>query len=541
MSSNCKPKGFRSDIHRLLLAAEAGQKADVKAYSSGHLGPRSLNQTQPKREKMSSFWRTSQSHDETPNPLTLQQAKALISVKKKEIKESSMPSAEPDVSGSRQVQAADHSPHTERREELSLPKIVDCSSNSLPVQLLDSSQKTSSSDPKRKHTFCVSSSDQEGLNSKGQLQTKQHFGRQVLANHDLWAGINVVEMHERKLQKELKKLSAQSWPSRDRLVVFSDVFDDVCEGSPVFGRILREIKTDYDLYVNHLMASQSPLPETSENASFILGSGKVREMKLEDAEKEVCRLEEEARRALEENKRVRNELQNVPAIKGPEDCYMKNISLSELPDTAVGCSDSIQIKRLQVLNTWREIQQLEEELEEKLVSTSTTTATERRIKDLKSEIMRLIASNDRLKTTNKDLEKKINMVLDREKASKAIRRELPQPRPGYQASEPDGCSSSLVGFQLDLGIPAMTQCCNQLDVCYDTCGTSKYDCDSKFRSCLHGICSDLNKSLGFVNRVQACETMADTLFNTVWTLGCRSYMNSQRAACFCEGEERDEL
>ncbi|KAK7902195.1 hypothetical protein WMY93_018964 [Mugilogobius chulae] len=48
--------------------------------------------------------------------------------------------------------------------------------------------------------------------------------------------------------------------------------------------------------------------------------------------------------------------------------------------------------------------------------------------------------------------------------------------------EPNGCSSSLVGFQLDLGIPAMTQCCNQLDSCYDTCGTSKYDCDSSFRT-----------------------------------------------------------
>lgn len=46
----------------------------------------------------------------------------------------------------------------------------------------------------------------------------------------------------------------------------------------------------------------------SENASFILGSGKVREMKLEDAEKEVCRLEEEARRALEENKRYFGDL-----------------------------------------------------------------------------------------------------------------------------------------------------------------------------------------------------------------------------------------
>lgn len=39
----------------------------------------------------------------------------------------------------------------------------------------------------------------------------------------------------------------------------------------------------------------------------------------------------------------------------------------------------------------------------------------------------------------------------------------------------------------------------------------------------------------------ACETVADTLFNTVWTLGCRPYMNSQRAACYCEGEEKDEL
>nr|XP_046258568.1 group XIIB secretory phospholipase A2-like protein isoform X2 [Scatophagus argus] len=119
--------------------------------------------------------------------------------------------------------------------------------------------------------------------------------------------------------------------------------------------------------------------------------------------------------------------------------------------------------------------------------------------------------------------------------------ESPQPRPGYQLSEPNGCSSSLVGFQLDLGIPAMTKCCNQLDTCYETCGSNKHDCDSKFRLCLHGICSDLNKSLGFVTKVQACESIADTLYNTVWTLGCRPYMNSQRAACFCEGEERDEL
>lgn len=55
---------------------------------------------------------------------------------------------------------------------------------------------------------------------------------------------------------------------------------------------------------------------------------------------------------------------------------------------------------------------------------------------------------------------------------------------------------------MDMGIPAMTKCCNQLDVCYDTCGSNKYRCDSKFRWCLHSICSDLKKSLGFVSKVE---------------------------------------
>lgn len=117
----------------------------------------------------------------------------------------------------------------------------------------------------------------------------------------------------------------------------------------------------------------------------------------------------------------------------------------------------------------------------------------------------------------------------------------PQPRPGYQMPEPDGCSTTLLGFQFDVGVPAMTKCCNQLDICYDTCGSNKYRCDTKFRWCLHSICGDLKKSLGLVAKVQACETFADTMYNTVWTLGCRPFMNSQRAACYCEGEEKDEL
>ncbi|XP_069609432.1 group XIIB secretory phospholipase A2-like protein isoform X2 [Ranitomeya imitator] len=117
----------------------------------------------------------------------------------------------------------------------------------------------------------------------------------------------------------------------------------------------------------------------------------------------------------------------------------------------------------------------------------------------------------------------------------------PLPRPEYKPPEPNGCSSYFLGLKLDMGIPAMTKCCNQLDICYDTCGANKYRCDAKFRWCLHSICSDLKKSLGFVSKVEACESMADTVFNTVWTLGCRPFMNSQRSSCICNEEEREEL
>uniref|UniRef100_A0A3Q1F044 Translin-associated factor X-interacting protein 1 N-terminal domain-containing protein n=1 Tax=Acanthochromis polyacanthus TaxID=80966 RepID=A0A3Q1F044_9TELE len=299
MSNSCKPnsQNYGSDIHSLLLAAEAGQKDDILCYSSGHLGPRSLDQ--PHRETKQFFWR---SIEETPLALQQELIKMLPGVKKREKKQplSEVTAVESGSLRSRQYQAAECSSHADRKEDIKVPEILYPS----PVQLRACSQKKSSSesDPERNHHFCLSHSDKEGLNNKDQLEMKQQ--KQVLAKPDLWPGIDVAEKHERKLQKELSKLSAQSRPSRERLAVFSDVFDDVCEGSPVFGRILREIKTEYDLYVNHLMAFHSSPDNMLLNTSLKdLGKGKLSKMEFNEAENEVCRLEEEARRAQDENKR----------------------------------------------------------------------------------------------------------------------------------------------------------------------------------------------------------------------------------------------
>lgn len=121
----------------------------------------------------------------------------------------------------------------------------------------------------------------------------------------------------------------------------------------------------------------------------------------------------------------------------------------------------------------------------------------------------------------------------------------PVPQPDYKPSLPNGCASSLVGMHMlegyDMGIPAMTKCCNQLDMCYDSCGSSKNVCDARFRICLSSICTDLRKTLGFISKIDACESGAEILYRTVTSFGCKPFMDSQRASCFCPEEEREEL
>uniref|UniRef100_A0A8C3TNR4 Phospholipase A2 group XIIA n=1 Tax=Catharus ustulatus TaxID=91951 RepID=A0A8C3TNR4_CATUS len=95
--------------------------------------------------------------------------------------------------------------------------------------------------------------------------------------------------------------------------------------------------------------------------------------------------------------------------------------------------------------------------------------------------------------------------------------------------------------QFDIGIPSMTRCCNHHDRCYDTCGNKKNDCDEQFQTCLSKICRDVQKTLGISESVQACESTVQLLFDAVIHLGCKPYLDSQRAACMCRYEDKTDL
>ncbi|XP_072293127.1 uncharacterized protein [Eucyclogobius newberryi] len=407
-SSKQKPGPFGSDIHRLLQAAEAGHKADVLTYSSGHLGPRSLVLNQPREETKQLFWTTSEKPRPSPKPLTPRKKQT-----QNKMKEYLAGVTEEFTSLTlEQELASDHSSFDAvPGEETCLNNLLPCMRKPLPrirpkSAALKKSEKVSKprGKPFRSDT---------GPSKKEQTKNCQDLVKSV------WTGMNAADAHEKKLETELQKLSWRRWPCRDRLSVFSDVFGDVCESSTVFGRILREIKNDYDLYANDMMSSLENMP--SQRSLKRPGSAPTPD--LEDKASEVHVLEQQAREALEENKRLKAELQTVLENTRQEDKRPNELSEWD-GESADGCDTAVQSKRRQVSRVWAETRALEEELQHKLVSTDITTAIGKGIRALKTEMVKLMVSNNQLEITNKDLEDKINSILQQEKMSKAIKQRL---------------------------------------------------------------------------------------------------------------------
>uniref|UniRef100_A0A336M9P2 CSON014068 protein n=1 Tax=Culicoides sonorensis TaxID=179676 RepID=A0A336M9P2_CULSO len=98
----------------------------------------------------------------------------------------------------------------------------------------------------------------------------------------------------------------------------------------------------------------------------------------------------------------------------------------------------------------------------------------------------------------------------------------------------DGCGS--LGLKIDteyLPSKAMEDCCNEHDVCYDTCNSDKELCDLDFKRCLYKYCDAYEKSVAGGVMVKGCKAAAKMLFAGTLTLGCKSYLDSQERACYC--------
>lgn len=98
----------------------------------------------------------------------------------------------------------------------------------------------------------------------------------------------------------------------------------------------------------------------------------------------------------------------------------------------------------------------------------------------------------------------------------------------------DGCGSLGMRINTDY-LPAveMEQCCNAHDICYETCNSDKELCDLDFKRCLYKYCDNSEKSIVNDLVTKGCKGAAKMLFTGTLTLGCKSYLDSQKRSCYC--------
>ncbi|XP_063047136.1 uncharacterized protein C6orf118-like [Engraulis encrasicolus] len=294
-----------------------------------------------------------------------------------------------------------------------------------------------------------------GLTRGDQLRTLRALERSVVQRQDLaersgMSGNKMADAHHKKLEQELQKLSvhSHSGPSKERLRVISDVFTDVCDRSPAFGKFLREIKAEYDTYIEATLRHFQPVFQDVAEISGVLcgemGSCFVGEGELEEAEKEVSELVEEARRVLEENNRVRQEYQlaqescpdttednasplgeqEVGVLGEQQQPQPEEERAEEVKEEEEEEDVSTLPRRKLVWSVWREVQMLEKDIKENMVSTTTTSATEKYIRDAKTEILHLLTGNEHLKNSNKDMEGILDKSLNGVVLDDTMRKEI---------------------------------------------------------------------------------------------------------------------
>ncbi|XP_006638867.3 uncharacterized protein C6orf118 isoform X1 [Lepisosteus oculatus] len=424
----------------LLQGLEKAHKADILAYSSGHLNHDNLCKL-PVQKANGPIWESSKTPDlkKTLSPRRLKTSEASVRRMKDALMDFTVKTAS--VADRWRAQ-------TPRSEEPCLSAAASASHLQVdskdklrgsldPAELLLVKPPGMRSDGTRSaqnpDCYQLTQSHHAGLTKKEQFRLMQELEKVVLKKQDMkerhvLSGHKAAEHLARKLDRELKKLSSTDGPSYSHLKVFSDIFSDVCNGSQVFGELLKEIKMEYDFYLNSLLESQPalqlmPLVEEIQRTQ----SQFVMTQDVELATEEVLRLGETAKRALEENEQLRNELQievSKPGSLDEKEIHKDNVQTMKHKEITLCTLDHIQHMRYQVWAAWEEVRELEREIKEKMVSTITTGTTERCIRDSKAEVMKLLTSNEHLQQATKDLENGTSKVLGRMKVPDEVQKDL---------------------------------------------------------------------------------------------------------------------
>ncbi|XP_041107604.1 uncharacterized protein C6orf118-like [Polyodon spathula] len=501
---------LNKSLRELLDALGKAHRADILAYSSGHLNHNKLQKLLVRKSNMPK-WESSQQKES--GPLQKRISKAIVKKMTDAWADFTIntslitdhPSAESSLFRYTYPQESVKSPITpigkDRKDNSSRRRHRESLKEVEPTDLLLLKPQPVRYD--KHNTVCtpdqyrVTQSYISGLTRKDQFNMLLDFERGILRTQDMQdmdskSGYHVVKRHEEKLVQELMKISSASWPSFTCLQVFRDIFNDICNESRVFGGILTQIKTEYELYLESILDNQSAVQHESLQTQ-LRGMEKkaVITQEVEGARQEVLRQQEIARKALEENEQLRNMLQfelskpgtleeegkqnhmccifnttnnyyNNPIIthtikykdfetpKLSSCCPERSNLCSEVCKkhmTALGTREEhmatnaelVQSKRRRILAVWDEIQELEKDIKYTMIPIVITSTTEKCIRDSKAEVTKIQTFTESIQQATKDLENGISRLLNRKDVSKEIQDRLCDSPPPPQTKHRVGC------------------------------------------------------------------------------------------------------
>ncbi|XP_057596251.1 uncharacterized protein C6orf118 homolog [Hippopotamus amphibius kiboko] len=294
------------------------------------------------------------------------------------------------------------SPERPKREELRWPEM-----KVLKYKEVKSSRECVMSPPGRDE-FQYISSHLAGVTKADKYRKFLSFQKQVLAKQDLlksdFTGSRAALCHEKKLKQELQKICVCDPQEFNRLQVFGEVFEDICNSSLIFGDILKEIKDEYELYMLLLLKTQ-PTEQYKTLLTHLEGleRRRVKTADVDQAREELRALVAAIKAALDRNDKLRSELELermlLQSAKNRSESPEKNVMKEE----HLTLIEKVEKKRCEVLKKWDEIQALEREIKTTLVHTGILHITENKIKSLETETIKL-------DTANKILRKKIQFI-----------------------------------------------------------------------------------------------------------------------------------
>ncbi|XP_066227786.1 uncharacterized protein C6orf118 homolog [Saccopteryx leptura] len=441
---HCETPGVqtRRDLRRLLNALQKDHKEDVARYTSGHLNPNKLYRPP---ERIFRHWRNANRPWEgktlrvdarsEEKAARMKEALAYFTVTTAPGPDGGRgtpllgpltpaarvgPTSEEGVTAQPPPPGAAGSLAQRRRAALSWPEVKVLRSKALR------SGRQGALSPPGKDEYRYVSSYLAGVTKADKYRRFLRFQKEVLATHDLLEKGSRALRLERRLERELQRVCACDPRELNRLQVFREVFEEICNSSLLFGDLLREVKDEYELYLATLLSSQpTGQYETLLAQARGLETRSVKTADVSQAKEELRALVAATKAALEHNHRLRSELEAehvlLQSAKESAESPEKNVGQEEEPLTL---TDKVEKKRCEIHQRLDDIRALEREIKTTLVHTGIPRLTENRMKNIETEAIKLERENNVLERKINIIENQVQQSLRRNKISRQEQREL---------------------------------------------------------------------------------------------------------------------